>query len=34
VIPQVAGGLTLVFKGVKIRAEKLVIKKGSVGEGK
>ncbi len=32
--PQVAGGLTLVFKGVKIRAEKLVIKKGSVGEGK
>ena len=32
--PQVTGGVVLVFKGVKIRAEKIVIKKSSTGESK
>ena len=32
--PQIAGGVVLVFKGVKIRAEKIVIKKSSIGESK
>jgi acetyl-CoA decarbonylase/synthase complex subunit beta len=32
--PLMAGGMTFVFKGVKIRVEKLVIKRSGAGEGK